>query len=346
MELENFLRTAGRIPGVSGNEAEIGKWLADAFRPYADSVYVDKMQNVIAKKGNSGPKVLIAAHQDEIGLVVTGIDDDGAVRFFKNGGVDPRILPGLEVKIQTRSGALYGVVGAKAPHLLSKAEANKAVTFEGLFIDVGFSAEEVKNRVRIGDPIVMLAELQTLANGRLAGKTMDDRASVAAMLQTAEILSHRNVNMQVYFVCTAQEEVGSYGAWAAANGIDPDWAIAIDVTHGEGPGTGAFEAFSLDKLTIERGPYIHKNLGKKTEAVARKCRIPFTPSVSAGHTWTDADNILYARGGIPTTLLSIPLRYMHTTVETLDTAVICDAGRLMAELIAEMAQDWEEFAWC
>ena len=346
MDLERFLCDAARIPGVSGNEARIGAWLAEQFRPLADEVSIDRMQNVIARVGSEGPKVIICAHQDEIGLVVTNIDDDSAIRFYRNGGVDPRILPGLEVEIQTRDGALYGVVGAKAPHLLTREEAGKPVNYETLHIDVGLPADEVRQKVRVGDPIVMLAESQSLANGRMAGKTMDDRASVAAMLIAAEELGRMKVKMQAYFVSTAQEEVGSYGARAAGNGVDPDWAIAIDVTHGEGPGTGAFEAFEMDKLTIERGPFIHRALGKKMEETAEKYHIPYNISASAGNTWTDADSLVYARGGIPSTLVSIPLRYMHTTVETLDTAVIRDSGRLMAMMIADMAEDWEKFAWC
>ena len=215
MDLERFLCDAARIPGVSGNEARIGAWLAEQFRPLADEVSIDRMQNVIARVGSEGPKVIICAHQDEIGLVVTNIDDDGAIRFYRNGGVDPRILPGLEVEIQTRDGALYGVVGAKAPHLLTREEAGKPVNYETLHIDVGLPADEVRQKVRVGDPIVMLAESQTLANGRMAGKTMDDRASVAAMLIAAEELGRMKVKMQAYFVSTAQEEVGSYGARAA-----------------------------------------------------------------------------------------------------------------------------------
>lgn len=346
MNLERFLREATRIPGVSGNEERIGAWLAEQFRPLADEVSVDRMQNVIARVGSQGPKVIICAHQDEIGLVVTRIDDDGAIRFYRNGGVDPRILPGLEVEIQTSGGALYGVVGAKAPHLLTREEAGKPASFDTMHIDVGLSAEEARKRVRVGDPIVMLAELNTLANGRMAGKTMDDRASVAAMLIAAEELKRMKVNMQAYFVSTAQEEVGSYGAWAAANGVDPDWAIAIDVTHGEGPGTAPFEAFEMDRITIERGPLIHRALGRRMEETADRYRIPYSVSVSAGNTWTDADSLVFARGGVPSTLISIPLRYMHTTVETLDTATIRDAGRLMAMMIADMAENWEEFAWC
>lgn len=346
MDLEKFIREATRKPGVSGYEFGVGGYIAEQFKPLVDSVEMDAMQNVIARVGSEGPKVMISAHQDEIGMVVTKIEDDGSIRLHRNGGVDPRILPGLEIEIQAKRGPIYGVIGAKPPHLQTPEETKEAIKFEDLYADIGYPVEQVREMVRVGDSVVMLAEPQMLADGAMASKTMDDRASVAAMLVAAEELKRMKVNMQVYFVASAQEEVGAYGALAAAYGIDPDWAIAIDVTHGEGPGTGKFEAHPLEKITIERGPLIHKELGRKLENVAGKYHIPFNISAGGGNTYTDADVIQMVRGGIPTTLLSLPLRYMHTTVETLRLDVVRDAGRLMAMMIAEMADEWEGFEWC
>ena len=345
MELEKFIREATRRPGVSVYESGVGEYIAECFRPLTDSVRVDAMQNVIATVGTEGPRVMISAHQDEIGMVVTDIEEDGAIRLFRNGGVDPRILPGLEVEIQGRRGPVYGVIGMKPAALQSAAELKKAVGFDDLFVDVGYPAEQVREKVRVGDSVVMLAEPQLLADGAMASKTMDDRASVAAMLVAAEELHRMKVKMQVCFVASAQEEVGAYGAQTAAFGTDPDWAIAIDVTHGEGPGTGRFQAHPLDKITVERGPLIHKSLGRKLEAVAKKYNIPFNLAAGGGLTWTDADAIQMVREGIPTVLLSIPLRYMHTSVETLRLDVIRNAGRLMAMMIADMADEWEGFQW-
>ena len=345
MELEQFIRKATRLPGVSGYESGVGEYIAECFRPLTDSVRVDAMQNVIATVGTEGPRVMISAHQDEIGMVVTDVEEDGAIRLYRNGGVDPRILPGLEVEIQGRRGPVYGVIGMKPAALQSAAELKKAVDFDDLFVDVGYPAEQVRERVRVGDSVVMLAEPQLLADGAMASKTMDDRASVAAMLVAAEELRRMKVKMQVCFVASVQEEVGAYGAQTAAFEIDPDWAIAIDVTHGEGPGTSRFQAHSLDKITVERGSLIHKALGRKLEAVAKKYNIPFNLAAGGGLTWTDADAIQMVRDGIPTVLLSIPLRYMHTSVETLRLDVIRDAGRLMAMMIADMADEWEGFQW-
>jgi len=345
VDLEKFIREVTRKPGVSGYEAESGAYIAEQFRPLVDSVEVDVMQNVIARVGTEGPRVMISAHQDEIGLVVTMIEDDGSVRFHRNGGVDPRILPGLEVEIQGRKGPIYGVVGAKPPHLLTPGEQSKALMFDDLYIDIGYPVEQVREMVRVGDTIIMLAEGQMLAEGGMACKSMDDRASVAAMLIAAEELKRMNVKMQVCFVASTEEEVGMRGAMTAAYGTDPDWAIAIDVTHGEGPSTGKFEAHPLDKIVIERGPLIHRNLGRKLEETARKYHIGYNISAGGGRTGTDTDAIQMAHGGIPSVLLSIPLRYMHTTVETLRMDVIRDAGRLMAMMIADMADEWEAFKW-
>ena len=345
MDLERFIREVTRKPGASGYECGVNGYIAEQFKPLVDSVEIDVMQNVIARVGSEGPVVTISAHQDEIGMVVTKIEENGSVRLHRNGGVDPRILPSLEVEIQGRKGPVYGVIGSRPPHVQTPDEQQKAIKFDEIFVDTGYPVEKVRELVRIGDPVVMLAEPQILADGGMACKTMDDRASVAAMLVAAEELKRMNVKAQVCFVASSQEEVGAYGAQTAAYTTDPDFAIAIDVTHGEGPGTGKFQAFPLDKIVIERGPFIHRKLGRKMEAVAKKYRIPFEVCASGGFTGTDTDTMQVVRGGIPMSLLSIPLRYMHTTVETLKLDVIRDAGRLMAMTIAEMAEEWEGFEW-
>lgn len=345
LDLERFIREVTRKPGVSGYERGVNGYIAEQFKPLVDSVEIDVMQNVIARVGSEGPVVTISAHQDEIGMVVTKIEENGSVRLHRNGGVDPRILPSLEVEIQGRKGPVYGVIGSRPPHVQTPDEQQKAIKFDEIFVDTGYPVEKVRELVRIGDPVVMLAEPQILADGGMACKTMDDRASVAAMLVAAEELKRMNVKAQVCFVASSQEEVGAYGAQTAAYTTDPDFAIAIDVTHGEGPGTGKFQAFPLDKIVIERGPFIHRKLGRKMEAVAKKYRIPFEVCASGGFTGTDTDTMQVVRGGIPMSLLSIPLRYMHTTVETLKLDVIRDAGRLMAMTIAEMAEEWEGFEW-
>ena len=351
MDKENiarFIAEVTALPGVPGYEAGVNGRVADWFRPYARDVFTDAMENtyaLVGDGGQSGPRVIVCAHQDEIGLVVSKIEDDGCLRIFKNGGVDPRILPGMEVSVQTADGPLYGVVGAKPPHLLSGKEREKALKMEDLYVDVGYGAEEARRRVRVGDMVVMLAPSLRLANGRMAGKTMDDRAGVAAMLVAAELLSQRNVPAEAYFVSTTQEEIGSVGAKSATVRLRPDLAIVIDVTHGEGPGTGKWEAYPLEKVTIGHGPNIHPKLEKIAVEVAKENGVNVAMEVCTGVTATDASRTQTAGGGVPSLLLSIPLKYMHTTVELLKLDTVRETGRLIALVIERIAREWEGFKW-
>lgn len=345
LDIFEFMQTASKLVGVPGYEAEIGAHFAGMFREYTDDVRTDALNSVIARLGTSGPKVMISAHHDEIGMVVRDIEEDGSIRLHRNGGVDPRILPGMEVSVISRTGSVYGVIGAKPPHLLAGSDMKAAVKFEDLYADIGYPAEKVREMVRVGDPVVMLAKPVKLAGGRMASKTMDDRASVASMLIAMELFKRLDTPARAYFVASSQEEVGCKGAATAAYAIDPDFAIAVDVTHAEGPGTGRWEAFPIDKMTIVSGPNLHPMLTQKAEEVADKWRIPYNREICPGATGTDAWAIQIARGGIPTILLSVPLRYMHTTVETGATGVIEDVGRLMALFIDEIAREWEGLKW-
>ena len=310
-------------------------------------MFTDDLENLYARVGaqGNGPRIIVCAHQDEIGLVVSKIEEDGSLRIFKNGGVDPRILPGMEVSVQTASGPLYGVIGAKPPQLLTSEDREKALKLEDLYVDVGYQAEEVRARVRVGDMVVMLAPSLRLANGCMAGKTMDDRASVAAMLVAAELLSRRSVPAETYFVSTTQEEIGSVGAKSAAFRLKPDLAIVIDVTHGEGPGTGKWEAYPVNKVTVAHGPNIQPKLEKIAVEAAKENGVDTVMEVCTGVTATDACETQTAAGGVPSLLLSIPLKYMHTTVELLKLDTVRETGRLIALVIEKIAREWEGFSW-
>ena len=345
LDLQKFLTEITALPGTPGYERGVNGYIAKAFVPLADEVTVDRLYNVIARVGSTGPRVMVDAHQDEIGLLVSDIEEDGCLRMDRNGGVDPRILPGMEVMVQAKGGALFGVVGAKPPHLLTAKDQKKTYEMADLYVDIGFPPEKVRSLVRVCDTVVFRAKSRELAGGCFAGKTMDDRASVAAMLVAAEELQGMKVDSTVYFVSSTQEEIGGKGSKVAADAINPDYAIAIDVTHAEGPGTGKWEAFPMDKLTIAFGPAVHPALFQKAEECAKKHRIPYEKEVLPRYTGTDTDIIRNVRDGIPSMLLSIPLRYMHTTVETLKLDVIRDTGRLLALLIADIARDWEDMRW-
>lgn len=341
----DFLREVARTPGLPGHERAVAAFIAEAFAPLADEVSIDPMNNVTARCGSGGPRILVAAHLDEIGLIVRGIEDDGSLRVTGNGGVDPRILPAAEVTVWAKGGPLTGIIGAKPPHLLSEADRAKAVQMTGVHVDLGMSAERVKQLVRVGDMAQLTGPTVELANGRFASKTMDDRAGVAAMLVAAMELNRLKHGAEALFVATAQEEVSFGGALTAGHRLAPDMAIAIDVCHGAGPGTGKWEAHPLDKLVVCQGPSLHGGLTKRLRETAKRNGIDINLSTSSGATSTDADPLHLLRGGIPSVLLSVPLRYMHTTVETLDSAVIEQCGRLIALFIRDIAQDWGDIEW-
>lgn len=345
MDIKGFLKEVTELPGLSGHERQAAERVADAFTPFADDVRIDRMNNVVARHGQGGPRVLITAHLDEIGLVVSGIEKDGCLRMAMSGGVDPRILPAAEVLVQAKDGALYGVIGAKPPHLLSAEDRKKAIQLKDLYIDMGMSPERVRELIRVGDQVALTGALTELSDGRLASKTMDDRAGVAAMLCCAEQLGRMRARAEALFVSASQEETHSVGATVSGYSLDPDVAIVIDVTHGAGPGTDKWEAFPLDKIVLGQGPSLHPELLRRVQKTAEKHHIECLVEITTGETWTDADPLHVTRAGVPTVLVQIPLRYMHTTVETLNEAVIEETGRLIALFIDDISRDWEDITW-
>ena len=345
MNTVDFLREVTAMPGLPGHEHAVSAHIARTFAPLADDVRVDGMNNVTARCGDAGPRIVVAAHQDEIGLCVRKIEEDGALRIASSGGVDPRILPAAKVHVWAKDGELIGFVGAKAPHLLTEAERNEAAQMQDMYVDLGMSAEKVHALVRVGDMITLDGALIELANGRIASKTLDDRAGVAAMLCAAEELNKLKHNATALFVSTVQEEVSFLGGMTAGYAHAPDAAIAIDVTHGAGPGTGKWEAFPLTSLVLSCGPSIHAGLFARLKETAKRNGIDCNIEVTTGRTGTDADPLHLVREGIPSVLISIPLRYMHTTVETIDAKMIEQCGRLIALFIRDLAAEWGDIEW-
>ncbi|MCL2545027.1 MAG: M20/M25/M40 family metallo-hydrolase [Clostridia bacterium] len=343
MDLEQFLREVVEQPGLPGNELPVALWLRERFAPHCDTATVDAMQNMIARQSGAanGPKVYVTAHIDEIGLCVIGIEKDGCLRFTQMGGVDPRVLPGGEVRVLTESGPLVGIVGAKPPHLLTEEDRKKNYKREDLFIDLGLPAQDVKARVNIGDRVQLVGPLTKLAGDCVAAKTMDDRACVAIMLLAAERLAGIPHAADIYYVCAAQEEVGSRGALTSCYAIDPDIGIAIDVTHGAMPDCKPDETFPLDKVVFSKGPNLHPKLVDAMLKVAAEHRVETKLDICPSFTGTDAEVVQISRAGVPTALISLPLKYMHTTVETCSTTTLKEAARLLAAYLASLQADWE-----
>ena len=333
MSLCDFLKRASEAVGLPGYESEIARLAREAFRPFADEVRVDRLGNSIAKKRGEGadprPKVMLAAHMDEIGLIVTKIEERGFLRFSSLGGVDPRVLPGLEVTVHGER-PVEGVVGSKPPHVLDDEERKKAFKMDDLYIDLGMSEEEVRKVVHVGDVVSFAAGCHPCGE-HLSGKSLDDRAGVAAIFECMVQLSRLRHVADVYAVATVQEEVGLRGATVSAFGIVPDIGLAIDVCHAHAIGLPEHKTSGMGKgPVLSLGPNVHPKVYELLEKVAKDNGIPVQTEVSPDTTGTDAWAMQVTRAGVATGVISIPLRYMHTAVEVVSPEDVRRAGRLAA----------------
>ncbi len=344
MDVKKLLTEVTALPGVSGQEETVSAYFAEKFRPFVDEVTVDAMYSVIAHKKGSGPKVMLCAHLDEIALMVTHIEDDGSLRLRNVGGVDPRILPASRVWVHGRE-KLFGTIGALPPHLMSADDLANNYTLDNLHVDIGMTAEQAKRLVRIGDLVTFDGPSHELLNGQFAAKTLDDRSCVAILLRAAERLQKLVCDADVYFVCSAQEEVGGWGAMTSAFAVEPDLAVVLDVDFANTPTCPPNAALPIDAMIVTHGPYVQPKLNQRLIDCAKAHHVQLNANVAGRSTGTDADDIGLSRGGVPTVLLSLPEKYMHTSVETVDLNTLEEGARLLAHFVAEIDNHWEDDLW-
>ena len=349
MDYISILKDISIYPGISGHEQNLAKHIAKIFKKHCENVEIDEFSSVIGfKKGKpgTGKKVMVSAHIDEIGLMVKSIDDEGFIRVSNVGGVDSKVLLAQEVVVHGKKD-VFGVIGATPPHLLKPADAKKAVKMEDLILDTGLSALELKRYVSVGDVITFKAEPFALGGNKLSSKSLDNRAGVVTLIGIMDKLGPMRHNYDTYFVASSQEEVGLRGANICAYNIKPDLAIVIDVCHGKIPGVSKEEASILGKgPVISVGPNLHKEFSRGLINMAKSDGIIHQIDVEPGNTGTEAWAIQVSRSGIPTLLVSIPLKYMHTVIETLDMADIKNAVKLIAEFITLLGRETEDFVCC
>ena len=349
MDIVGLLKRLCDAHGVSGYEHQVRTIVQESFGPFADQTYVDTLGNVVAVKRGSGtdprPAVMLAAHLDEIGLIVLEVEE-GFIHFEQVGGYDDRVLPGQEVVVHGRR-ELTGVIGVPPPHVLTRAERDKPTPADKLLIDVGLPPEEVGRLVRVGDLITMKAELVELRGGLVAGKALDDRASVAAVAVCLEELSRMHHSWDVYAVATVQEEVTYGGAITGTYGLKPQIGVALDVTFAHQPGVPDDMTFEMGKgPTINYGPNFHPKLSDGLVEAAKSLEMAWQMEPSPRPGGTDAYVMQISREGIPAALVSIPLRSMHTPVETGAIKDIERAGRLIAAFISRLDENsLEKLAW-
>lgn len=329
--------------GISGFEKNVREILQKKIKPFVDEIRVDNMGNLIATKKGKGPRVMIAAHMDEIGFMVKYIDDQGYIYFSKSGGWFDQTLLNQRVVVHTSKRDYFGVIGSKAPHVMKPEERQRVIPISEMYVDIGaIDKKDVeKAGVEIGNTITLDRKYQRLMNDLGSGKALDNRAGVVSMLETARILAKQKVKAEIIYVGTVQEEIGLKGARTAAHGVNPDVALAVDTTiPGDHPGIEKRSSI----LELGKGPVITVSdaegagivVDEKTltwlKTTAKDSKITYQLSVGEGG-MTDAAIINLTRDGIPSGGVSIATRYLHSPVEVANLSDIEECAKLTAEAI-------------
>jgi len=336
----DFLKRLLSTPGPSGFETAAARVWRDETKGFADDVSVDVAGNSFAAVNPKGhPRIMLTGHIDEIGFMVTHVDDDGFLYFQPIGGWDSQVVVGQRVEVLGAGGPVVGVVGKRAIHLMKKEERDKVSQFDDLWIDIGAaSKKEALKRVAVGDAAVLHAEVHEFPNGRIVSRSVDNRIGAFIVAEALRLVarSRKRPAAAVHAVATTQEEIAYHGGGArsGSTGLDPHVALVVDVTHAtDYPGA---EKKSQGEHKLGGGPVLTR--GSSTNArvfdllqrTAVRAKIPYTVQAAPIQTSTDADAIATAARGIATGLVSVPNRYMHSPNEMVAVADLARAARLLA----------------
>jgi len=337
MAVPELLRRLLTAPGPSGYEtapAAIWREAAGAFAEVEADVVGSSFARVPGRSG--GPLLALVAHIDEIGLMVTHIDDDGFLYFTTIGGWDAQILVGQRIELATRSGPLPGLIGKRPIHLMREEDRKRVVEIKELHIDIGArDGDEARALARIGDVAVLAGAPVELPNGRLASRSLDNRLGTFIALEAARLVAEAGgAPGDVVAVAATQEEITFAGSRTSTYALEPAVALAVDVTHAtDAPGIEVKERGRHDLgsgAVIDRGSTINPRVFERLHDAAEAEGIPFTVEASARSTGTDADAIHVSRAGVPTGVVSVPVRYMHSPVELVQLDDLDAAARLIA----------------
>jgi endoglucanase len=345
-----FLEQLINTPSPSGHEARGQRVWLDYVKPFADETFTDAYGNAVAviNKGGS-PRLMLAAHADEISMVVNYINDQGFIYVQKLGGVDAAITKAQRVVIHSRGGPIKGVVGNVAPHLMKADPDRKAPKMEDLFIDIGVaSRREAEKLVRIGDPITLIDPFELLRNDLAIARAFDNRVGTFAVAEALRLVSEGRgkLNAEILGVSNIMEEVGLLGSRQIAYTLKPDVALVVDVTHATDYPTVSQQQHGDVKIghgpAITHGVCNHPEVVARIESIARSQKIKLQHEAASGTTGTDTDVIFWTRGGIPSALISLPNRYMHSPVELVSLKDLEQIPRLMSAFALSL-QSGEEF---
>lgn len=334
-----FLKEIIETPSPSGFETAVQKIIKNRMKKITEDVSTDVMGNLTAvlNKG-AKPRIMLAAHCDEVGLMVKYISDEGFIHFATIGGIDAHLIPGRRVYIHTDKGKVLGVVGKTPIHWIQREEINKVLKIEDMWIDIGVrNKKDAEKIVSIGDPVTFTYEMETLRDGLLVSRAFDDKMGAYLIVEIMDELKNKKFSASLYGVVTVQEEVGLRGVRPSTFRVEPDIGICIEVTW-------ATDHPSIDKKKIGEyklgsGPVISKgtNINPKLFDLlvdsAKKEKIPYQVFGEDGKTGTDTNVMQLSRKGVATALISVPLRYMHTPVEVLSSKDLDNTMRLVMALI-------------
>jgi len=344
MKRESFklLRKLTSIPSPSGYEMRIQELIRGQMKELCKTVTTDVHGNVIGVLNpGAATRIMIAGHCDEIGFIITHIDDKGVAYFSSIGGFDPNVAVGQRVRISTARGSVFGVIGRKPIHLMDKGEAGAELKIHDLWLDIGArNKKDAQKVIAVGDCVTMDVGLEEMRNDLVAARGFDDRAGAFAVMETMRKLKGRKLDVAVYGVATVQEEVGLRGARTSAYGIDPHVGIAIDVGYAtDVPGAEPKRTgeWILGKgPVLHRGPNINPVLEDLLESAARAKKIPYQVTAEPGATGTDANAMQINRSGAAAALISIPCRYLHTPVEVISLKDLDNVSDLIAAFTASL----------
>lgn len=342
MDMKKVLEELCGCTAPSGFEAPAAAAAARLLEPLVDEMKIDRMGNLIGVRRCGRPdakKLLLDAHLDEIGLLVTGVEE-GFLRFRSIGGVDPRMLLGRELWVLTQP-PLPGVVACQPPHLHDGDAENKSIPIADLRIDVGLSQEQAEARIPVGTPVVYRGSCFALGQDQMCGKAMDDRSCFAVLMRAMELLSDKELDVDVYVMGSTREEVSGVGATVGTWSVQPDCCVAVDVTHGRTPDGPSDKTFALGGgPAIGVGPNMTRWMTKRMLDKARERNIPYQQEVMSGHTGTNGWEMQISREGVATSVLSLPLKYMHTPIETLSLSDLEQTAQLLAAFTEDLGKEW------
>ena len=336
MTLADKIKKLTNAYGVSGDEFRISKIAAEMMAPYCDRVEIDDFGNVLGYRdcGIHGAKtVMLDAHIDQIGFLITEVTEEGFLRFTTVGGVDQRMLLGSELTILTKKGPILGIVAAIPPHLQKDGDDKKSVPIPEMVVDIGMTGEQAKKVVRVGDYMAFANDAMELQGDALCGKAFDDRACLVCLLHTMDLLQGKPLAVNVVVSASTKEETGFQGGISAGFKVQPDYAIAVDVTHARTGDAPQVIVKLGDGPNVDMGSNSNPKFAKRVIEVARAKQIPHIVTSCPAGSGTNAWPIQMQGQGVTTLVVSLPLKYMHSPVEMLRMSDVKNVGKLIAAFI-------------